>query len=236
MNALADIMLIHRCYIIWGSNRILLYALSVVGIILNAISFTTATMVSVAESDLPKLRYVNSIAGNIDHGNMLAILVFNLLLSLLTAGRIWWITREARRQAEMPVQAKYKAIVAAILESGLLYPIALLASELVSLMLDPETRGKVPVSLEPISNLMAGLAPTLIIVRVAYGKSVDSVQQVITRTIHFAEQESQETRPGRSLSALRATVDIRSHQQTEDLEAHKETVNLQEKIDETRIV
>ncbi|KAK1235431.1 hypothetical protein PQX77_001350 [Marasmius sp. AFHP31] len=37
---------------------------------------------------------------------------------------------------------------------------------------------------------MAGLAPTLIIVRVAYGKSVDSVQQMLS--IHFATCESQQ--------------------------------------------
>ncbi|KAK1229642.1 hypothetical protein PQX77_007277 [Marasmius sp. AFHP31] len=33
---------------------------------------------------------------------------------------------------------------------------------------------------------MAGLAPTLIIVRVAYGKSVDNVDQVMS--IHFADR------------------------------------------------
>ncbi|KAL0057588.1 hypothetical protein AAF712_015766 [Marasmius tenuissimus] len=52
---------------------------------------------------------------------------------------------------------------------------------------------------------MSGLAPTLIIVRVAYGKSVETVTQMVS--IQFAERETQQ---GPRLSALRATVDISS--------------------------
>ncbi|KAL0061699.1 hypothetical protein AAF712_011451 [Marasmius tenuissimus] len=52
---------------------------------------------------------------------------------------------------------------------------------------------------------MSGLAPTLIIVRVAYGKSVETVTQMVS--IQFAERDTQQ---GPRLSALRATVDISS--------------------------
>ncbi|KAK1223922.1 hypothetical protein PQX77_013201 [Marasmius sp. AFHP31] len=52
---------------------------------------------------------------------------------------------------------------------------------------------------------MSGLAPTLIIVRVAYGKSIETVQQMVS--IQFAERETQH---GPRLSMLRATVDISS--------------------------
>ncbi|KAL0069187.1 hypothetical protein AAF712_003875 [Marasmius tenuissimus] len=78
---------------------------------------------------------------------------------------------------------------------------------------------------------MSGLAPTLIIVRIAYGKSVDSVQQQML-SIHFAEPGSNQ---GANPSALRATVDIRSHRQNEDLEARVEIAN-SEKMNETRSV
>ncbi|KAL0060522.1 hypothetical protein AAF712_012680 [Marasmius tenuissimus] len=53
---------------------------------------------------------------------------------------------------------------------------------------------------------MSGLAPTLVIVRVAYGKSVETVQQMMS--IHFAEQASRETR--------QPTVDICSDPQYDD--------------------
>ncbi|KAK1223921.1 hypothetical protein PQX77_013200 [Marasmius sp. AFHP31] len=72
---------------------------------------------------------------------------------------------------------------------------------------------------------MSGLAPTLIIVRVAYGKSVDSVQQVIS--IHFAEQASQIPRT--------MTVDIRSRPQNDNLATHIEAGS-PEKMDESRMV
>ncbi|KAK1234697.1 hypothetical protein PQX77_002094 [Marasmius sp. AFHP31] len=49
---------------------------------------------------------------------------------------------------------------------------------------------------------MAGLAPTLMIVRIAYGKQVDSVQQ--TMSIHFAERETRASRR----SGTRGTMDI----------------------------
>ncbi|KAK1221017.1 hypothetical protein PQX77_016180 [Marasmius sp. AFHP31] len=68
---------------------------------------------------------------------------------------------------------------------------------------------------------MSGLAPTLIIVRVAYGQSVDSVQQMMS--IHFAEQASQQgTRPG--TISLRGTGGIQSHPQNNNAinDAHLE--------------
>ncbi|KAK1229649.1 hypothetical protein PQX77_007287 [Marasmius sp. AFHP31] len=48
---------------------------------------------------------------------------------------------------------------------------------------------------------MSGLAPTLMVVRVAYGKSVDSVQQMVS--IHVVERETQ---PGPSISRGGASV------------------------------
>ncbi|KAK1223919.1 hypothetical protein PQX77_013198 [Marasmius sp. AFHP31] len=54
---------------------------------------------------------------------------------------------------------------------------------------------------------MAGLAPTLIIVRVAHGKSVDSVQQMMS--IHFANQDASQQSHGESDTT--ATLHVRSY-------------------------
>ncbi|KAK1234453.1 hypothetical protein PQX77_002346, partial [Marasmius sp. AFHP31] len=35
MNILADIMLVHRCYLLWGSRRFILYALGGTAFVLN---------------------------------------------------------------------------------------------------------------------------------------------------------------------------------------------------------
>ncbi|KAL0059340.1 hypothetical protein AAF712_013918 [Marasmius tenuissimus] len=108
---------------------------------------------------------------------------------------------------------QYKAIVAAIIESGVLYPTSLITSIMVRLIIDPDAHGTLPVDLAAVSTMMAGFAPTLVIVRVAYGKSVDSVQQMMS--IHFAEQTS---RPGHGhgVSTLRTTVNLPSRSQDED--------------------
>ncbi|KAK1221600.1 hypothetical protein PQX77_015613 [Marasmius sp. AFHP31] len=62
---------------------------------------------------------------------------------------------------------------------------------------------------------MSGLAPTLIFVRVAYGKSVDSVQQQMM-SIHLSEEASQQ-RTGPGTSAPQAAMDIQSNPQTGNL-------------------
>ncbi|KAK1218763.1 hypothetical protein PQX77_018530 [Marasmius sp. AFHP31] len=63
---------------------------------------------------------------------------------------------------------------------------------------------------------MAGLAPTLIFVRVAYGKSVDSVQQQMM-SIHLSEGASQQ-RTELDTNAPQAAVDIQSNPQTSNPE------------------
>ncbi|KAL0058239.1 hypothetical protein AAF712_015088 [Marasmius tenuissimus] len=102
-----------------------------------------------------------------------------------------------------------------------------------AMLSNPATQGIFPVDLSAIAYLMAGLAPTLVIVRVAHGKSVDSVQQVMS--IHFAEQASQQgTTFG--LNVLRTTLDIRSHRRDDADDARVETANPEEKIGETGMV
>ncbi|KAJ8077867.1 hypothetical protein PM082_002308 [Marasmius tenuissimus] len=212
MNIIADIMMVHRCYIIWGSNRILGYTLGLVALSLNSISIATAILGSVGLSS-PAMEHLLTIGTLIDYGDTIAVATFNGLLSLLTGGRIWWISREARR-FEKPVHSKYKAIVVVILESGLLYPVSMIVATVIPIVLDPDSHGTVPIHAASISTLMAGLAPTLVIVRVAYGKSVESVQQMAS--IRFAERQAQHG--GLGNTALHVTLDVRSHPQNETSE------------------
>ena len=78
---------------------------------------------------------------------------------------------------------------------------------------------------------LQGLAPTLIIVRVADGKSVDSVGQMMS--IHFAEQASEHA--GATIE-LRATVNAPSYRQDVVLEDRDDTGNHEAKIHEARAV
>ncbi|KAK1223924.1 hypothetical protein PQX77_013203 [Marasmius sp. AFHP31] len=204
MNALADLMLIHRCYIVWGSNKVLLYTFIVGAFVLNGIGLAISILASLGLGR-PSLYNLYLTAKTMNIGWSITNAVFNGLLSLLTGGRIWWISREARRHMGTSIHAKYKAIVAAVLESGALYPIFLIVAMVISVVLDPDSHGTVPVDLSVISVLLSGLAPTLIIVRVAYGKSVESVQQMVS--IQFAERDLHQ---GPGAGTLRGTLDIHS--------------------------
>ncbi|KAK1215057.1 hypothetical protein PQX77_022347 [Marasmius sp. AFHP31] len=162
------------------------------------------------------MQHVNIQGRQIDNGNTIALAVFNGFLSLLT-GRIWWISREVQRHlGVLQLQPRYKAIVAAILESGLLYPTTGIATVVVRRILDPGNTGIIPIDLAGATILMSGLAPTMIIVRVAYGKSMDSVQQQIM-SIYLSEEATQQ-RTGLDTSTPQAAVDIQSNPQTGNLE------------------
>ncbi|KAK1222619.1 hypothetical protein PQX77_014525 [Marasmius sp. AFHP31] len=86
----------------------------------------------------------------------------NLLVTALTASRIWWLSREARECFGRGTRNLYGRMVAIILESGFLYP----ASTFVQLALTQSaSKIGVPIDLLPTVTLMAGIAPALMIVR-----------------------------------------------------------------------
>uniref|UniRef100_A0A0W0FAG2 Uncharacterized protein n=1 Tax=Moniliophthora roreri TaxID=221103 RepID=A0A0W0FAG2_MONRR len=103
---------------------------------------------------------------------LIANAVVNSLVTLLTAGRIWWVGRQAMKV----VGKQYRTIIAILLESGMLYPIAII----VPLILGPSGTDVSPVNLFPITYQVAGIAPTLIIVRAQSGKAIESVDQVVS--------------------------------------------------------
>ncbi|KAK1218155.1 hypothetical protein PQX77_019175 [Marasmius sp. AFHP31] len=231
MNILADIMLVHRCYILWGSRQLILYTLGGASLVLNGIYLATAMMGLISVNRLSTMKHVNDQGAQIDNGNSIALSVFNGFVSLLT-GRIWWISREVGQHSEVLwLQPRHKAIVAAILESGLLYPATTITTVVLSRVLDPDGTSIVPIDLAGTTILMSGLAPTLIFVRVAYGKSVDSVQQMLS--IHYTGQASQQ-RTGLGPSAPQAAMDIQSNPQTGKLEDHTEEPKAQAQVEQNQ--
>ncbi|KAL0573281.1 hypothetical protein V5O48_008674 [Marasmius crinis-equi] len=147
--------------------------------------------------------------------------VFNAILSLLTASRIWWITRQACRIMGSATSKKYNNIVAVILESGIIYPAVIIASTLVTFLVDPLHTGLVTIDfplfitqaavsyaihpeITSTHFLEQGIAPTLIIVRAALGKNVESVQQMVT-TIQFRQGQSESDEASSQIQ----TIDLR---------------------------
>ncbi|KAF9257989.1 hypothetical protein L218DRAFT_843651, partial [Marasmius fiardii PR-910] len=103
-------------------------------------------------------------ANRINEGTWIAVAAFNILLTLLMGGRIWWITHEARELMGRPIERRYRKIVAIIFESGILYSSTLFISLIVPLAIDPDDHSNLPIDLAVIASLMSGIAPTLIVV------------------------------------------------------------------------
>ncbi|KAI3601629.1 hypothetical protein WG66_003062 [Moniliophthora roreri] len=208
---IADLMLLHYCYVIWGSSKwiafpfiFIMLSLAICEIV--AIAFLVIGISNTADSAKVQI-FLQS--NTIDTVFQLADMGVNIMLTLLTAGRIWWISREACRHMGPAIKTKYNTIVAIILESGILYPIFLTTSVIYTLLGDPESTGSVPFNLFTVTYQVAGIAPTLIIICAARGKTVEhtSMNQVVS-SLHFADGAV----PGSGNS------DPRSHIQTIDIE------------------
>ncbi|KAL0568173.1 hypothetical protein V5O48_013810, partial [Marasmius crinis-equi] len=72
------------------------------------------------------------------------------------------------------------------------------------LVIDPALHGQVPIDPTAFTTQLAGLAPTMIIARVAYNKSVESVDQMVS-TLDFAAAD-----PVGPQRAVRTTLDFGS--------------------------
>ncbi|KAG7096217.1 hypothetical protein E1B28_003669 [Marasmius oreades] len=191
MNSIADTMLIYRCYLIFNSNKLVLFPLVVAACILNGIDLGCIIVIIIGygSSSKPGNHYLVFKAGSIDNGVAIGIVVFQITLTSLTGGRIWWITRQARQLMGGSTHTRYNDIVAIVVESGLLYAGSLLTTVLIRLVLDPQATGYLELDFAVVVILMSGLAPTMITARVAYRKSVESVQQTIS-TFHVVNAQT----------------------------------------------
>ncbi|KAJ8085437.1 hypothetical protein PM082_004253 [Marasmius tenuissimus] len=205
MNVIADCMLIHRCYVVWESRKSILYPLAFLSVAVNGL---------LLGSDIPRLVGIVSDkalfkrANNVNRGAFVAVAAFNFALTLITAGRISWLTREARALLGRRVDTRYKRIVAIIIESGMLYSTTLLVSVIIPFVMDSGSAGFIPVDLSALTIQLSGLAPTLIIVRVAYGEndSGETRHRDKVTSLSFAEADlGLQTSTG--VSSSRRTVD-----------------------------
>ncbi|KAJ8085606.1 hypothetical protein PM082_004424 [Marasmius tenuissimus] len=221
MNALADVMLIHRCYIVWGSKMFMLYLFVLIAFIINTLSLASVIIgvLRLIDTSNPAYIALYQKARNINDGTMIAAAAFSFFLTILTGGRIWWISREARQMMGESTNKRYTAIVATLVESGVLYTTTLLVAVLVPILLNyNQPTHIIPINLGVISTLMAGLGPTLIIVRVAYGKATESVQQVVS-TLQFADRDDR----NRIASGIH-TVDLHSRIRSSEPNVNREVV------------
>uniref|UniRef100_A0A0W0FUP4 Uncharacterized protein n=1 Tax=Moniliophthora roreri TaxID=221103 RepID=A0A0W0FUP4_MONRR len=208
---IADLMLLHRCYVIWGSSKWIAFPFIFVMLSLAICEIVASIFVIIGISNYADPAKVQLLlqGSTIDTAFWLAEMGVNIILTMLTAGRIWWISQEAQKYLGPAIKTKYNTIVAIILESGVLYPIFLTTYVVYLLLLDPESTGSLPFSLLTVTYQVAGIAPTLIIIRAAGGKTVEhtSMNQVVS-SLHFAH----------GAASGSGNSDPRSHIQTIDIE------------------
>ncbi|KAE9391685.1 hypothetical protein BT96DRAFT_1023951 [Gymnopus androsaceus JB14] len=166
-NILADTILICRCYFIWGSRKSV-----VVGpVILCASNIAlTATSLLSEKSGYLLISMSSMFAVGVDRLETATILslgflscsvVTNILLTVLIATRIWWLSRVPYNSDQNfdGGGKKFNRLIVIIVESGSLYTISLIITILMTIVKNPD-------QFLPIVAQIMGIAPTLIIVRI----------------------------------------------------------------------
>ncbi|KAI3599206.1 hypothetical protein WG66_013425 [Moniliophthora roreri] len=169
LNAVADYILIHRCYVIWGFRKRISIPLITASIAANVVGMVGSSMMvagirNTADRENEELY---SLGNDLIGIQLLMSVIVNMLITTLTAGRIWWMQREVHVG-----EAIYKSISRIIMESGLIYPIFTLV-HLVTIHV--MSLRDIPFDFSCISFQAAGIAPTLITVRAQLGKTIESM-------------------------------------------------------------
>ncbi|KAF8185306.1 hypothetical protein K438DRAFT_1054161 [Mycena galopus ATCC 62051] len=154
-NCVADMVFLYRCYIIWGSRWgiITTPALCILStVVLGAIatvSYDSLTQVHYIDRRVPFIMNVAT----------------NMLLVCLTAGRIWWIKREAQSLLGTSSPARYAAVVPMILESGSIYCLCLVL-QVIAQSLRPFNASSIFLGVSTgLTQQVVNIAPTLLVVR-----------------------------------------------------------------------
>uniref|UniRef100_A0A0W0FND3 Uncharacterized protein n=1 Tax=Moniliophthora roreri TaxID=221103 RepID=A0A0W0FND3_MONRR len=178
LNITADCMLIHRCYVIWSFKKRVAVPLIILSVATNAIGLISTFMMAIGKSDMTNESKVAIffVANDIFTAYSISSVVINMLLTLITAGRIWWIHRQVRAQGVYASDTLVGSVSRIILESGIIYPICMIAVLIVAYIPGNTT----PFDPSPVAALAAGLAPTLILVRAKLGKTVESLQDKVS--------------------------------------------------------
>ncbi|THV00206.1 hypothetical protein K435DRAFT_611598, partial [Dendrothele bispora CBS 962.96] len=94
--------------------------------------------------------------------------------NLAPAGRIWWIGRQVSKHLGSEQSRVTRYNMAICFESGVIYPLALLPAFVINL----SDTSLVFVDLTPVLIQIVGIAPTLIVVRIALGISIENVHDI----------------------------------------------------------
>ncbi|TFK70005.1 hypothetical protein BDN72DRAFT_572434 [Pluteus cervinus] len=107
-NTISDSILLYRCYVIWDPSLrvvigpgLLLVVATASGIVLEGI-----------DTQLHRWAIIYPITA----------ITFNILVTSLTAGRIWWAIRQMKASKALETSKRYQKVFIFLVETGLIYP------------------------------------------------------------------------------------------------------------------
>ncbi|KAJ7480285.1 hypothetical protein B0H11DRAFT_2233407 [Mycena galericulata] len=188
-NLVTDGLFVYRCFVVWGRNVRVVFAP-----ILMLLA-TTVLGYLVSHEDWVKL-------GGLDtRVPFIMSALTNIILIGLTAGRIWWIRRDACALSESAAVRAYNTVIAIILESGAIYCFSVLIFLICVSVSSVNNQLITIVFLAAVPQIM-NIASTLIIVRVGLGRAFEDT----AGSEHGREAFPHAVRPPRSTLELQARV------------------------------
>ncbi|KAJ7197744.1 hypothetical protein GGX14DRAFT_470763 [Mycena pura] len=146
---------IYRCYSIWNKN---------IYVVLVPIIMLAITSILGWDILLPFAPF------------FVLALATNVVVTVLTAGRIWWISRKARNYLQTGLQRRYLFAISILVESGVAYSAAVLAYLIFGAF---ESTSILTYPIWEALAQLVGIVPTLIIVRVGMGVGVQSLETTV---------------------------------------------------------
>ncbi|ESK94360.1 hypothetical protein Moror_8170 [Moniliophthora roreri MCA 2997] len=173
-NIIADMILIFRCYIIWGHRKPIVIG-PIVACTLSNLLGTACTIIIIVKGSATQDAGMGWF--QLSHLMMGIYMILNLFITMilisLVAGRIYWISRRSSGVASATSRKRYNTVAAIILESGLIYPLVLIPNVAFN-----TAEALVGWDLTPLLIQAAGIAPTLIIVRSGKGISIEDHEEL----------------------------------------------------------
>ncbi|KAJ3712691.1 hypothetical protein C8R42DRAFT_727850 [Lentinula raphanica] len=168
-NWVADLILVYRCYHVWNGMLWVSLIPAILSVVNAGISYAAVATIQIGSDELFATGQSSEVlTGDNLNYVFLGINIFNnLLLTGLIAGRIWWLNRiHTRLLGVGGKDQRLNAIASMFVESGTLYPIALIICLII------QVKGS-PATMDPILLQIVGIVPTLIMVRTSLGLGVE---------------------------------------------------------------
>ncbi|KAJ7614438.1 hypothetical protein FB45DRAFT_254321 [Roridomyces roridus] len=170
-NVIADSIFVFRCYAIWGFRLLIVAVPALCTLCVAALGYWQVIqpdkiVIFAGQTTQEQTPIVVSLFTI----PILISLATTMTLMILSAGRIWWLGCRARKMMGYKT-GRYYTVCAMILESGAVYVVGAVLLAILSIFYYADDL----VMCAPITAQLAGIAPTIIAVRVGLNKSVESV-------------------------------------------------------------